>query len=96
MVAPSPPPIIRKVNKILNDRNNPADLRIRRLRRGDWFFIFLSVMVVAIAVLDVAAAYKYPKPGPTVRIIIDPDPQSNAAPALAPEPGKRRGSTTRP
>jgi hypothetical protein len=23
MVAPSPPPIIRKVNKVLNDRNNP-------------------------------------------------------------------------
>jgi len=59
------------------------------MKRGDWLFIFLSVMVVAIAVLDVAAAYKYRKPGPTVRIIFDPDPQSNAAPALAPEPGKR-------
>jgi hypothetical protein len=53
------------------------------MRRGDWFFIFLSVAIVAIAVLDAIISYQNHKPDNPNIVVIEPErTQSVTGPAL--------------
>ena len=53
------------------------------MRRGDWFFIFLSVVIVAIALLDALVSYQNPKPNNPNIVVIEPGhTQSVTGPAM--------------
>jgi hypothetical protein len=41
------------------------------MKRGDWFFLFLSGALVTIAAVEVATEYQNRKPDPSVLIVID-------------------------
>ena len=52
------------------------------MKRGDWFFIFLSIAVVLVAALGTITSYQNHKPNPNIKVIEPERTQSVTGPAL--------------